>query len=113
MKGKRILVVGLGGTGSVIINSLLSFSDFKIHLVDDDRIEISNLNRQFLYDFQDIGEPKAEVMKSECRLGVEIKETPYIRDLLSSLRDPTDLSKTPQNKETLMTCSLYIFETGS
>ena len=56
----KVLIVGCGGLGSTVIAELAAAGVGQLHLVDDDRIERSNLNRQVLHRTIDIGRPKAE-----------------------------------------------------
>ncbi|MCL5681198.1 MAG: HesA/MoeB/ThiF family protein [Candidatus Thermoplasmatota archaeon] len=58
-----VLVVGLGGTGSVMSELLVRMGIKKIILVDDDTVELSNLNRQSLYSENDVGELKVEAAR--------------------------------------------------
>lgn len=57
----KVLVVGAGALGCAALQYLASAGVGAIEIVDGDRLEISNLHRQTLYCYRDIGQPKAKL----------------------------------------------------
>ena len=56
----RVLVVGAGGLGSPLITYLAAAGVGAIGIVDDDRVSLSNLQRQILHGTADVDRPKVE-----------------------------------------------------
>jgi molybdopterin/thiamine biosynthesis adenylyltransferase len=56
----RVLVVGAGGLGSAVLSYLAAAGIGTLGVIDHDRVELSNLNRQILHETADIGRLKVE-----------------------------------------------------
>jgi molybdopterin/thiamine biosynthesis adenylyltransferase len=69
MNQARILMVGAGGIGCELLKNLVLSGFGEIHIVDLDTIDLSNLNRQFLFRHEHIKKSKALVshLGLQCR----------------------------------------------
>ncbi len=61
LKNSSLLVAGVGGLGCTVCQLLLRLGVGELYLVDSGIVDEPDLNRQILYDFEDIGSKKAEV----------------------------------------------------
>ncbi|MBE0479785.1 MAG: HesA/MoeB/ThiF family protein [Dehalococcoidia bacterium] len=66
LKKARVLVAGAGGLGSAVLSYLVAAGVGRIRVIDNDRVELSNLNRQVIHSASSIGQPK--VMSAFDRL---------------------------------------------
>ncbi|MCB0567517.1 MAG: molybdopterin-synthase adenylyltransferase MoeB [Phaeodactylibacter sp.] len=60
-----VLVVGAGGLGSPMLLYLAAAGIGKIGIIDFDRVDETNLQRQILYTMEDIGQPKAAAARQK------------------------------------------------
>ena len=65
-----MLVVGAGGLGSPVLLYLAAAGIGTIGIIDDDRVDISNLQRQVLHRTEDVGRPKVDSAKEQL-LGLD------------------------------------------
>ncbi|KAJ5783126.1 Molybdenum cofactor biosynthesis MoeB [Penicillium paradoxum] len=63
LKESRVLLVGAGGIGCELLKNLVLTGFGEIHIIDLDTIDLSNLNRQFLFRHEHIKKSKALVAK--------------------------------------------------
>jgi molybdopterin-synthase adenylyltransferase len=60
LKRTRVFIAGAGGLGSVVSIYMAAAGFGRIRMVDCDKVELSNLNRQILHRSDDVGRNKAE-----------------------------------------------------
>lgn len=78
LKNKTVLVVGIGGVGSFCVEALARTGIGHLILVDKDKIESSNINRQLLATTETIDQVKVIVMKKRIQtLNPECKVDTY------------------------------------
>jgi molybdopterin/thiamine biosynthesis adenylyltransferase len=91
LKGSKVCLVGLGGLGSPASMQLAAMGVGHLRIVDRDVVELTNLHRQHLYGFDEIGYPKVEAAAKRLR-----RLNPYITV------EPLPLSVNEANAEDLV-----------
>lgn len=61
VKNKTVLIIGLGGVGGYSVETLVRSGISNLILVDNDKVDITNLNRQVVTNLNNIGEYKTKV----------------------------------------------------
>lgn len=94
LRDSFVAVFGIGGVGSFTVEALARSGVGNIAIFDDDKICITNINRQLIATRKTIGKHKVEVMRDRIleinpKVNVEIHQTFYGRDNA----DQFDLSK--------------------
>ncbi len=92
----KVLIVGAGGLGSPIALYLAAAGIGEIGLVDFDRVEVSNLQRQILYATTDVGELKVEAARRRIRatnprVRVTVHDAPLSRENAMEILRPYDV----------------------
>ena len=67
IKNSKILIIGIGGLGCPLVTYLASSGVCNIGIVDHDKVELSNLNRQILFNSSDIGKFKVTQAKAKIK----------------------------------------------
>lgn len=81
-KAARVLIIGAGGLGSPIIQYLAAAGIGTLGIVDDDRVSLSNLQRQIVHRTADIGRLKVEsAADAVARLNPNIVVEPFAQRL--------------------------------
>jgi adenylyltransferase/sulfurtransferase len=80
LKAARVLLIGAGGLGSPLALYLAAAGVGTIGIVDDDRVSLSNLQRQIAHDTAHVGVPKVEsarqtIARINPHIAVEMHET--------------------------------------
>ena len=82
LRKSTIAIVGLGALGSVSAQLLARAGIGKLILIDRDIVELSNLQRQSLFDENDVGKPKASQAKTHLnKINSDVKIDFFIDDL--------------------------------
>lgn len=67
LQNKTILIIGLGGVGSYCLETLARTYFNKFIIVDGDKVDISNLNRQLMTNIYNVGDFKTDVWEDRIK----------------------------------------------
>lgn len=98
----RVLMVGAGGIGCELLKNLVLTGFGEIHIVDLDTIDLSNLNRQFLFRHEHIKKSKALVGLSYRLIGQTLVHTLF----RSQKKAPPSSTLTSNSKRTMPTSKI-------
>lgn len=61
IQNKKVVIVGVGGVGGFALETLVRFGIKNISVIDNDTVDITNLNRQIISDYNVLGQNKVEI----------------------------------------------------
>ena len=94
METAKILIVGSGGIGCEVLKNAVLSGFLNIELVDLDTIELSNLNRQFLFRRQHIGQSKAFVAREAAlKMNPSASITAHFASIMDTSKFPISFFK--------------------
>lgn len=97
----RVLIIGLGGLGSAVALYLAAAGVGRLTLVDFDRVDLSNLQRQIVHRTADQGRPKVESARDTVRALNPLVEVITISDRLGD----AELQKQAQQADVVVDAS--------
>ena len=83
LKLAKVVVAGAGGLGSAVLTYLVIAGVGKIRIIDHDKVELSNLNRQMLHADESIGKRKVDSAKERLQALNPNVEIEAISDAIS------------------------------
>ena len=118
LKKQTIAIFGIGGVGSYVTEALARAGIGKFILIDKDKIDVTNINRQIHATHETIGKPKVEVMKERIKsinpeaevktieefvTGENIQEIlnqpiDYVVDAIDTVKSKIEIIKTAKQK---------------
>lgn len=85
IRSSKLLVVGAGGIGCEILKNLVLSGFPEIEIIDLDTIDLSNLNRQFLFHREHVGKSKSQVAReSALQFNPDVKIKAYHDSIMAT-----------------------------
>ena len=94
LSNKTVVVIGLGGVGGTALEALARSGIKKFVLIDFDKVDETNLNRQILYTMSDVGRNKVEAAEEHIRkINSEFEIATIDKKIEESTHDDLNLVK--------------------
>ncbi|WP_270219294.1 MULTISPECIES: ThiF family adenylyltransferase [Lactococcus] len=96
---KKVIIIGCGGIGTVVIDNLIRAGFKYFTLIDHDIVEKSNLNRQLFYKQSDIGKKKVSALSTRIN---EISNDIKLQTSYHYVKESKDISIILDNNSSIM-----------
>ncbi|MEK6937681.1 MAG: HesA/MoeB/ThiF family protein [Nanoarchaeota archaeon] len=115
LQKKKVLIVGCGGLGSAAAELLLRAGVEDLILMDQDKIELTNLGRQLLYDEKDVGRykvnaAKEKLLKINSNAKISVKNDFLTQKNISILNQADLILDCTDNLETRFWINVYCYK---
>jgi molybdopterin/thiamine biosynthesis adenylyltransferase len=92
----KVLVVGVGGLGCPLVLYLTNLGIGNIGIIDDDKVDLSNLNRQILFNTKDIGkfkvyQAKSFLQKINKKITIDVYRAKIIKNNIQNILNKYDI----------------------
>lgn len=67
LNNAKVCVLGLGGVGGYVVEALARSGVGELHVVDNDSVSVSNINRQIIATEKTVGMPKTELVRERVK----------------------------------------------
>lgn len=102
LKNSSTVIVGCGGTGSLIAQSLAGSGVGSFTLIDFDKVNSSNLNRQFVFSARDIGQYKADILAKRL---IENQKVVEAKPVIAEITSSRQLAKLAKGADLIICCA--------
>ena len=113
IENSKVVVFGVGGIGTWIVNGLYQIGVGEIRITDPDVVEESNFNRQLFFDSGDVGKYKVDVVKEKLRdakivpFKKRVEQNQDLEDIVSGCNFLVNCADSPSVSETTRIIDSY------
>ena len=96
ISSSKVLIVGIGGLGCPVLLYLSNLGIKNIGIIDHDKVDLSNLNRQILFNTKDIGkfkvtQAKKKIQKIDKKIKINTYKEKIIKKNIENIIDKYDI----------------------
>jgi bacteriocin biosynthesis cyclodehydratase domain-containing protein len=102
LRGSRVVIIGCGGLGSWTAFAIATLGIGELVLVDPDRVDLSNLNRQILFEVDDLGDEKAVVTRRRL---TAFDPGLVVTAVTEAVRNPGDVERLAAGADLVVACA--------